>query len=95
MPVGCPACLPAHEMTDDPPGNYASARLWLLTKRSYEPTAGMTAASKSGMRRGSVMEDRPELGPPVSRPLSGADLDQERPSGHFAGVEDQRWTCTL
>jgi len=20
MPVGCPACLPAQEMTDDPPG---------------------------------------------------------------------------
>jgi hypothetical protein len=50
---------------------------------------------QSGFRGGSVMEDRPELGPPVSRPLSGAGLDQERPSGHVAGVEDQRWTCTL
>ncbi len=30
-------------------GNYASARLWLLTKRSYEPTAGMTAASGAAL----------------------------------------------
>jgi hypothetical protein len=48
-------------------GNYASARLWLLAKRPYEPTVGMTAASKNGIRRGSVTEDRPELGPPVGR----------------------------
>jgi hypothetical protein len=67
MPVDCPACLPAQEMSDDPPGELRVGAVVVTGEAPYEPTAGMTAASKNGIRRGSVTEDRPELGPPVGR----------------------------